>query len=395
VTTFRTSRGTIVNVEAPEIVIPPGLVPEDLNRPWQSGGAGREALREEFDVHSVHTWEKFLREGVDAHFNARIVDLNGNESVATPSDYWVQQRYAYPLTGQLTCPASLRAVAIYSKRAFNYPVLVAEGTPPDLAGYPANSQFYVGLENGAGGGTGIAAFRFRTPDGVSNVVEAIIGSQVAWRTVDITTLLPPDYLTTRRKYGVYLSRTCVKFTLDYVEKENVLAYGLLTDGSYFTPISGPPYALFSFEGSFSRSLCTLMEVIGRGMELSADFSPAYLRVSDGDPQPPRVFELYVTGTNTKFAEYSLASGTLISHPVPVYGYESATIKFRANQATGAGGLIVEELLQTGNWRTYDARTYGANDYFVYPLGGDCVLIRLSYTPDTYPATIEYGEVVLR
>jgi len=47
VTTFRTSRGTIVNVEAPEIVLPPGLVPEDLNRPWLSGGAGREALREE------------------------------------------------------------------------------------------------------------------------------------------------------------------------------------------------------------------------------------------------------------------------------------------------------------------------------------------------------------
>jgi len=44
VTTFRTSRGTIVNVEAPEIVIPPGLVPEDLQAVWQSGGAGREAL---------------------------------------------------------------------------------------------------------------------------------------------------------------------------------------------------------------------------------------------------------------------------------------------------------------------------------------------------------------
>jgi len=47
VTTFRTGRATVVNVEAPEIVIPPGLVPEDLDRPWQSGGAGREALREE------------------------------------------------------------------------------------------------------------------------------------------------------------------------------------------------------------------------------------------------------------------------------------------------------------------------------------------------------------
>jgi len=43
-TTFRTSVGTKVYVEAPEVYVAPGITPEDLEAVWQSGGAGREAL---------------------------------------------------------------------------------------------------------------------------------------------------------------------------------------------------------------------------------------------------------------------------------------------------------------------------------------------------------------
>jgi len=46
-TTFRTSVGTKVYVEAPEVYVTPGVKPEDLQAVWRSGGAGREALKEE------------------------------------------------------------------------------------------------------------------------------------------------------------------------------------------------------------------------------------------------------------------------------------------------------------------------------------------------------------
>jgi len=45
-TTFRTSVGTKVYVEAPEVYVAPGITPEDLKAVWQSGGAGRQALKE-------------------------------------------------------------------------------------------------------------------------------------------------------------------------------------------------------------------------------------------------------------------------------------------------------------------------------------------------------------
>lgn len=59
-----------------------------------------------------------------------------------------------------------------------------------------------------------------------------------------------------------------------------------------------------------------------------------MRFGPGRPDPPRTFRLYDEGSDTLLTEGTYASGTVhYPHPVPVSGYESKTILFRADTSS--------------------------------------------------------------
>lgn len=343
-----------------------------------------ESLRKELE-HSIFTSEKYLHDGVDAHFYGRKGALDYVESKATPSDYWTQQVFVTPWTGYFTSPATLNGVSVYTKRAFKYPQLNAYAILPSLVGYPAGSSLCIGFEDGSYGN--IAAFYWSTT-GVLETMSVVLGAmRGTWRYLNITALLPADAKTARHRYRVELNRAMAVFYID----DSAVAYGLMCPNSAFASISPPPYGLLSIENRFPAATTAFLEVNGVGNELKFDVPPYYFRVTDGDPLPPRVLRLYEAGTSNLFAGKAVAAGTLTSHAIPVFGYSNKTLYFRANQA---GTLSIEVLTQAGNWRTYESDTVSVNELWWYKMTGDVVLARLAYMPTTYPATVSEGEVNL-
>jgi hypothetical protein len=56
---------------------------------------------------------------------------------------------------------------------------------------------------------------------------------------------------------------------------------------------------------------------------------------------------------------------------------------------------ISDYTLSGNWRTYDSVSVSAGTLCKYSLTGDAIMARLTFTPSTYPATINEAEVVLR
>ena len=357
-----------------------------LEEVWQSGGAGREALREELDIHSVFTWEKFLREGLDAHFNARA---GPPVQVVKPSSYWISD-FTLPTRGKITRPSDFDTLAIYSKRAYNYGILETYILYPELED---GERVWVGFENGAGAGTGIASFMFTKESGVDKLYVVAGGMYGPPTFLDITNLLPDDYKTSPQYYGIHVLGNIIEFFLARV----LVAVAINSPHqSSDWSISGPPYGVLPATG-VSPSMTTLIELINPAgpLERTLYLGPYYFRVADGMPKAPRVYRLYETGLRIFFAGKTVESGTLTSHAVPVFGYDGKTFYFMADTDSETNGLVIEVMTQSGNWREYDSVTYTANDFWYYPIGGDAVLARLRYTPASYPATVNEGEIVLR
>lgn len=366
--------------------------------PTGSGG-GKNALRETLDLHSSFTWEKFLEQGLDAHFICRKTTWGSTSaeiivSLAKTSDYWTQDDYSrdpgITLSGYFRVPADMHSVAIYSRRAFNYPVLSCYTIFPDLTVKPRNTELWIGLENGGSGYNGLIAFRLMTTAVGVEILYAFLRGVSETNQIDITALMPDDFHTARHVYTIELTKSLAVFRVDAVP----VCYGLL--GVDTNPdISGPPYAIVGCEAQPARAQSALLEGTRLGGEaLEWVLSPYGFRVADGDPQPSRALMLYEEDTENLFTDKTVGAGTLVSHPFPILGY-GKTIHFRADQDSVANGLIIEYYTQAGNWRTYDEVTYAADDDWFRTPTGEGVLARLSYEPAAYPAVISEGEVVLR
>jgi len=355
---------------------------EDL---WKSvpGARAREALRQELDVHSAFTWEKYLREGLDAHFNARTV-LAGVETPVNPSNYW---KRVNTYDGEIVCPTG-GAIAIYSKNTFN---LVTFKTK--LPRFEVDDQtVFLGFEDGAAfASTGGAAFLFLRSGGVHRL-GAWVGAGWTVEEIDLTDALPADFDTALHVYAIQILEPWVEFYIDNV----LVAIGINSPNLAFPGIDYPPYGICRAPTGFSHRQTTLIEAADSpGVGLTLPLSPFYVRVNNAPLRPPRVFRLYEEATKNLFAGKTVSAGTLTSHPVPVFGYEGKTIHFRADTNSVTDGLIIEALTQAGNWREMDSVTYVADDDWFCTLGHEAVLIRRLYTPVSYPATVAEGEVVLR
>jgi hypothetical protein len=172
----------------------------------------------------------------------------------------------------------------------------------------------------------------------------------------------------------------------YIDK-TLIAVAIRT-GISFAPISGPPYIIFGSDKRSFDEATAFIEFSNTDVD-KYYLSPADFRVMSGDPLPPRAYLLYLTGTNTKLAGYSISSGSVISHPIPTYGYEKKTLYFMVNQP---GTLEVQVYTISGNWRTYESISISANTLLIYSIDNVVVLTRVVFTPSTYPATILVAEM---
>ncbi|MEM2447836.1 MAG: hypothetical protein QXT14_02660 [Candidatus Bathyarchaeia archaeon] len=355
----------------------------------------RRALREELDLHSTFQWEYFLNHGVNAHFLARETGLDRiHRKLESVNSIWKQVSYIYPFEGQLILPKDKVSVAIYSRRAFVYGQLYTRVKMPNLTpiGNETVLAYYLGFENGSQGFNGIASFMLMTDSTGTNQLYGVVGGY-AWTDVKIDVNKPSNFLTGYNRYRVLRSRNLIIFTIN----ETPVLFAVPCVGYRAVKVKENvlPYSIALVE-PLASSLTSLIEIYtNRTAEAPSDFivplSPYQFRISDGHEIIPLHLPLYVEDTSTKLAGYTVNSGTLVSHPFPVFGYTHKTFYFMANQS---GTLEIQVMTQTGNWRTYDSFSYTANSFLNYPMTGDALLLaRLLYTPSTYPATISEGEAV--
>jgi len=365
--------------------------------------AHRAALREELDLHDLFSWNKILRVGleagtaIDSYFDAKAwwEPVEGFEKSIRPSEVWKQPRLQVLSDGELKCPAEYVGISITSKNAYSYPYMAVKTKlpSPDHLAYP-EQEFSFGFRNHPMGGNGLAQFTYeRLKTGTlafwafsgGNWADAFVGS-------DILNALPSDYATAYHDYAIIVTKPMVEFYIDgklVAVNINIqrYAFGL----GIFRVATYPPYAVSCVKLPPATSLLFSLELLGRQKELVVPLAPSLVSFGEGEPFPPRFYMLYVENTNTWFSGYTLDSGSVTSHPFPVFGYPNKTLFFQADQS---GTLDIEVLTQTGNWRTYYSDTVSADELWWLKMTVDAVLARVTYTPTAYPATIAEAEVVL-
>jgi hypothetical protein len=357
------------------------------------------ALKRAQDVHSGFQYEDLLADGIDAHFVSRVRRIGGGQVLDMTSKYWRVTDYG-TLDGYIVLPKDCNVVSAYSRRAFVYPQVYAWTALPDMRriGGETYFSFYIGIENGANAANGIASFLLTTDAAGVNRLHVIVGPLHGLALLAIDAAKPSDFSTAKHHYRIIHTRSITFFMID--QRIRAMAIQCAEGAAVKVKENVRPYSI-ALVSQMPAAMKALVELLagGRTTPATEDFyaplSPAWFRVSDGKDVAPLQLPLYLDNSDTRVAGYSLSSGTLVTHPIPAFGYSGKTVYFMADQSSTSGGLTIDVLTLSGNWRTYDSLTYSANTLLVYPISGDAVLVRLTYTPASYPATILEGEVVLR
>jgi len=352
-------------------------------------------LAETLDLHSTFQWEHFLEQGVDSHFLARVGDLTGADSLAKASDYWKQVDYALPHEGTFTLPKDKRHVSIYSRRAFLYPQVYAYVKLPSLSllGNETEMNYYLGFEHGSNAFNGIACFRLMTGTTYANRLCVHIGPLNGHYVLNIDVAKPSNFSTAYHSYRVALTKNLALFFID--SRLRAVAVQSLQGGTVAVKENTLPYSIL-LTPPMPSNLTTLMELLSSRTavapsDLTVPLSPYRFRVSDGKEIIPLSLPLYLENNDTALAGYSIASGSVTSHPFPIFGYDKKTILFQANQA---GSLQLQVYTLAGNWRTYNSDPTSANTLYKYIMAGDAMLGRIVFTPNAYPCNVTDAEVVL-
>jgi hypothetical protein len=351
-------------------------------------------LAETLDLHSTFQWEHFLGFGLDAYFLARAVELDGTQVLVRASDFWRQVDYKSPYEGVLTLPRDKRAVSIYSRRAFAYPQLIAYVKLPSLSlvGDETQMFYYLGVEHGSAYYNGIASFVLVTSTTYTNMLQVVVGPLGGASSLVIDVAKPADFNTSYHVYRVVTARNLVLFLIDgrlravaiqclqggnVNVKSNVLPYSI----TLIPPMPSTLTAFIELSAGVRTSVAT--------SDVTAPLSPYRFRVSDGKDIVPLSLPLYLDNSDTALAGYSISSGSVTSHPIPMFGYTRKTLRFMADQA---GSLEVQVYTLSGNWRSYDSISIPANTLLSYSVDDEVILARTVYTPTGYPATVLEAEV---
>ena len=339
----------------------------------------REELEEVLDLHSATYHELMLEKGVDAYWFGKYWTPKYDFYAIKASEVWTEEG--------LVNREGWQGVLVRTRKAYLYPVLTVKTKLPTWTGKPQSCFF--GLEVGGDTGAGIAAFEFGVREDGSEYLQADCGG--GWQPVvsDLTWILPADAKAKLHKYTIVVTETWVEFYIDV----ELVAIALNAWNNMNPKISGPPYSIFFTAYSpMAQRLPALLEIIGGGLEAKFPITCGGVSVTDGTPRPPRTFIMRKEGTYTWLPGYSLSSGSVTSHPVPILGREGKTIYFMADKD---GTLSIEVMTANGNWREYDSASITAGKLLSYTMAGEAPLVRVTFTPSSYPATILEAEVVVR
>lgn len=336
--------------------------------------------------------KEVLREEVWWQFSQAMKDLVDED---IPKVYELYDNAKWTRTA-FTIPAGTPAgysPQARSRRSYMYPELIAYGTWPDIINqYPEIGSVYLGFEHGGGVYYGSAFFQLGKTGSTLWMNARVAGKGDYGKYLNILNLMPSDFQTKRHYYTVKINRCNVEFFVDGKLVAVIISSPFMSDLTVSE--EHQPYAIGLTNGENPISMDTLLEVAlesSPSSDIVLDF-PAYgFKISSGDPLPARIYRLYQWETENLLAGLTLTSGSVTSHPVPVFGYRDKTIFFQADQS---GTVDIEVLTQTGNWRTYYSDTVSADELWWLKMTGDAVLARLTYTPTAYPATIVDAEVVL-
>jgi len=336
---------------------------------------------------------------LDNYYIARIYDYTppGTYPTTKITRHYIDVNSVWTDDG-LTIPSGyVNNLAIFSKASLMYPFFGARTKLPDLTNFPAGTNIFFGFTHGGDPLMNITAFRlYRTDTGV--VMHAVYGSRLMIF-ADITPRFPSDYTTTLYSYFIKLNEWGAEF---YIGNMLVAVAIDIPEAPPGVKATCPPYAIAVTDThTMKRSTVHIginfpypspANITPNPGRLTLPLSPHFCRWGEDVPNPPRALRLYQANSTSLMAGASISSGSLSSHPVPIYGRTSKIFYFMANQA---GTLLIEIYTLSGNWRTYDSVSVSAGTLCKYSLTGDAIMARLTFTPSTYPATINEAEVVLR
>ncbi len=368
-TTFVISRATKIDIDLPDVIVSPGLVPNDVTSPEET--AGYTGLLNQMKFRYIL--------GKDA-----LDDLFFSISMAageTDKEHQVLSKYWHVFDNKndsyLEFPAN-RTFQAYTRNSWQYPWGGVIAVIPTLA--PTGGFWPFGFEPGPGAGWGLIGFKW-----VNNTFTVHCnGSQRA-----ITSYLPANYDTAAHRYQVKVNQATVEYYID----DDLIAIGIKGDVGAIN-IAGPPYEIL---GSGRKGFIEAPAFIERALATEVYqyyLDPRHFTAMSGDAIPPRTYRFYETGTETLFTDSTITAleATITSHPFPIISYQDKTINFRASEQ---GTLSVEIYKLAGNWREYDTMGITQDKVKTYSIEGEGVLARVVYTPNTYPCTISEAECVLR
>jgi hypothetical protein len=353
------------------------------------------ALKRAQDVHSVFQYEDLLADGIDAHFVSRVRRIGGGQVLDMTSKYWRVTDYG-TLDGCIVLPKDYIIVSAYSRRAFMYPQVYAWTALPDMRriGGETYLSFYIGIENGANAANGIASFLLTTDAVNVNQLRVIVGPLHGLASLAIDAAKPSDFSTAKHHYRVIHTRSITFFMID--QRIRAMAIQCAEGAAVKVKENVLPYSI-ALVPQMPAAMKALVELLagGRTAPATEDFyaplSPGWFRVNDGKDVAPLQLPLYLDNSDTRLIGYSISSGSVTSHPFPLWGYSNRTLLFMANQS---GTLDIQVYTLSGSWRSYDTVSVAANALLKYSFADAFPLARVVFTPSTYPATISEAEIDL-
>jgi hypothetical protein len=353
------------------------------------------ALKRAQDVHSAFQYEDLLADGIDAHFVSRVRRIGGGQVLDAASKYWVVSNYD-TLDGYFVMPKDYNIVSVYSRRAFMYPQVYAWTTLPDMrmVGNESYIIFYIGIENGANAMNGIASFLLATTAANANRLMIYVGPLHGLAALTIDAAKPADFGTAKHHYRIMHSKFTTLFIID--QRIRAMAIQCTEGAAVKVKENVLPYSI-ALVPQMPAAMKTLIELLAGGRtapateDLYAPLSPAWFRVSEGKDVVPLQLPLYLDNSDTRLIGYSVGSGSVTSHPFPLWGYSNRTLIFMANQS---GTLDIQVYTLSGNWRSYDTVSVSADTLLKYRFQDAFPLARAVFTPSTYPATVNEAEIDL-
>jgi len=299
-------------------------------------------------------------------------------------------------SGRITAPPDGSWGQVRGYALLQYPVLTCNLRSDDPTDYPDGTVYYYGFELGAGVGFGAAFVRVRNNGGTLEA-ELVVGGMGGQTSVEVTDLLPSDFLSTKYSYTIEVRKNFVALYSKYRRLKAMV----VTTPPAGKPIdeviteNAPPYACAIKEIKPPRRMPPLIEAHQPDTG-SSDFH-VYCDISDyrwyESPVavPDRSFVFSQWESNETLVSGSPYDSAVTSHPVILRGYDKRTILF---QADTSGDLDIEVYTLEGNWRTYDTISISANTLENYIMTGKALFGRITYTPDAGGATINEAEIHL-